>query len=88
MHIENPSEEEMTKIRTFIEAVKQDKISEEIRNDFTKFINEIPCKNIVLGCTEIPVLYALVKGGIHGKNVIDPLTCALNKFKKYVLEEK
>ncbi len=54
-----PSQVYYNQIRTFIEGVKQNNITKELIINFYSFLNIISnnnTKNIVLGCTEFPVL--------------------------------
>ena len=37
---------------------------------------------VLLGCTELPVLYELYKSEIENKNVLDPLYMSLVKIKE------
>lgn len=68
-------------VRMWIEAVKGDQISEGVLCDFSDTINEIEEKAVILGCTELPVLYGLC-GNRVSKNVYDPLECAIRFLKR------
>lgn len=85
VQVEKPTEYELKKIRSFIEAVKQNKIDETVQKNFADFINNINCTEIVLGCTEMPIIYSQIKDNIFNKNIIDPLSCALSRFKERYL---
>ena len=75
-----PSKKEQAEIRKYIEAVKQNKITQEIKMDFAQFIYEIECKQILLGCTEIPVLCQSMDKIIN-KTIIDPLEYVCKELK-------
>ena len=65
-------EEDYKKFRDWIEAVKQQNITQEIKDDFIKYVNSSEYDNIILGCTELPILYNLCKDYIN-KKIYDPL---------------
>lgn len=65
------------RIRMWIESVKQQKITDEIKNDFINFICENNSNTIILGCTELPILYRLCRESIN-KKIYDPLQCAID----------
>lgn len=75
-----PQKEEYILLRECIEAVKQNKYSDEIEALFKKLMYkyELP---YILGCTELPILYEryLVNSGIK---VYDPLLITLKKLKE------
>ena len=85
--IKNPKKEEFSKLRNWIEAVKQQKIDKETMDDFIKYINNSKDKNIILGCTELPILYELCKKKIK-KNIVDPLECTIEYLKEKQNETK
>lgn len=61
-----------SEIREYIESVKQSKINDEIKNKFISFVNGIKDDTVLLGCTELPIIYDLCKNEIN-KKVYDPL---------------
>lgn len=73
-----PDERDFEKLRGFIESVKRNEVDNEIIDDFVEYINErgIP---VILGCTELPVIYSECKNRID-QRVYDPLDAALNKL--------
>lgn len=75
IELENITTQDYTLLRKWIEAVKISNITEEIKKSFIDKINNE--KNVILGCTELPILYDLCKEDIHA-NVIDPLECVIN----------
>lgn len=72
-----PTENELKIIRNCIESVKLDKITEEIKNDFKNLI--LKHDNIILGCTELPILYDKI---YINKNIFNPVEIALNYIKE------
>ena len=77
-----PREETFSKLRFYIEAVKTNNYNEDILHGFANFLKEQPSNNIILGCTEFPVIYDRMKqwlGGaeLYGINVCDPLETTL-----------
>lgn len=78
-----PSSQELAELRQFIEAVKQNKITDETVAAFSAFIEDVPCGSVILGCTELPVLYKQKKHGLkpYKKQVYDPLQCGINDLK-------
>ncbi len=71
---------EEARVREWIESVKTYTITSEIKDDFIHYINE-ECneQNIILGCTELPVLYKECKNRIN-KNIFDPLESVISKL--------
>lgn len=72
INIKSPSEEEFENLRFFIEAVKQNKITSDVLDKFVKYIEDIESDSIILGCTELPIIYSLCKEKIN-KKIFDPL---------------
>ena len=69
--IHSPTELEHTTIREWIEAVKNNHITKKVLDSFTETMNQE--KDIViLGCTELPILYEKCKNKITAK-IVDPL---------------
>ncbi len=79
----NVPEDEYKIIRECIEAVKQDNYENDIRDKFLNLINR--ADYVILGCTELPILYEKYRDGIMCKKAYDPLRLALEAIKK---EEK
>lgn len=75
-----PTEDEYSQLRDFIEAVKQNMITDEIVAKFCKFIDAFTEANVILGCTELPILYreCINRGFMSAKSISDPLQTALN----------
>jgi len=74
-----PAQEEYAKLRDCIEAVKQDKYSEEIRKTFLDLTNR--SDTLILGCTELPIIYEKYKDGVTCSKVYDPLLLGVLKLK-------
>lgn len=75
-----PNEDEYYLIRECIEAVKQNKFSEEIKNIFLDLINRYDF--CILGCTELPILYEKYKEFVTCQKAYDPLFLCLCKLKE------
>lgn len=80
-----PSEAELIKLRDFIEAVKQNKITDNILNNFIDYINNFDNNVIILGCTELPILYEKCKNKIF-KTIYDPLECTIDTLKNDIIQ--
>ena len=78
--VKAPGREDYAELRYFIEAVKQNTISAEVMRKFQVFADGFGQKNIILGCTELPVLYSeCMKNGLTFRsNIYDPLQSAIN----------
>lgn len=83
--IATPSGKNQERVVEFIEAVKQNVISETDIAEFAGFLNAVPNGDIVLGCTELPVLYehCLKRNLSIGKRVFDPIDSVI----KFLREE-
>lgn len=57
-----PTEDDYSQIRRFIEAVKRDEISRETIEQFCDFLDRFSVSNVILGCTEFPLLLEKAKG--------------------------
>lgn len=75
-----PSVDDYEKLRECIEAVKQNKYSDEVKNIFVDLMNQY--ESCILGCTELPILYDMYKNEISTKNVFDPLYLTVLELKK------
>lgn len=89
IHLINPGENHYGQIREFIEAVKQNKITYETYQKWIKFIEIFGCRDIILGCTEFPVLIEKLRQwdseSLLDKNVYhDPLEIVLKYLKKTI----
>ena len=75
-----PEKEEYSMIRECIEAVKQNKYSDKIRELFINLVNRYD--SCILGCTELPILYEKYKDDVDCTFVYDPLWIGLMKIKR------
>ena len=77
-----PTVNEYAELRCFIEAVKQNNITEDIKSRFVNYIENAETEVVILGCTELPIIYKECKGMFSDKKVIiDPIECAIKKIK-------
>lgn len=74
-----PSKDEYDKLRYCIESVKQNYYTEKTKLFFLELINKRT--NIILGCTELPVLYEKYKDELKKITVFDPIQITLNILK-------
>lgn len=75
-----PTKEEYYLIRECIEAVKQNKYSDDIKIKFLNLINKSNC--CILGCSELPILYAKYQESITCKKIYDPFLLGIKELKK------
>ena len=73
-----PSSDEYHKLRSCIEAVKQDDYSDEVKNMFLELVNRYD--SCILGCTELPVLYERYKEYVTCSRIYDPAGLALERI--------
>lgn len=66
-----PKQDDYHLIRECIEAVKQNKYTDDTLSQFLKLINR--SEACILGCTELPILYDKYKDAICCDRVFDPL---------------
>lgn len=80
----SPPQEKFFMLRNFIEAVKQDKFTAEVKDSFVNFVqgNIDSAQGVILGCTELPVMYDKCKERLGGINFYDPMIITLEKLKK------
>ena len=78
--LNSPGIDEFNTIRYFIEQVKTMHLTTNVINQFSAFIESLPCDNVVLGCTEFPILNKKMICSPQ-KNIWDPLEAVINKLK-------
>lgn len=83
----NPDEKYYAQIRYFIESVKQNFLNEDVFKRFIAFLKIFGCHDVVLGCTEFPVLVNALKQSGFSEDIEeycfwDPLTLTINKLKE------
>lgn len=74
-----PNQGQMVQLREFIEVVKQGKISDGTRKAFIEFVNTFPNEEVLLGCTELPIL---LENQMSSKRIIDPIQCVIDKLQR------
>lgn len=81
----SPLEEDYAQIRSFIEAVKQNRIDEKVVKEWFSFLEKFQCDNVLLGCTELPVLVKSIHENYKKYektfNYFDPLEEVLDVLK-------
>ena len=75
-----PEKEEYALLRECIEAVKQNKYSEEVKIDFLNLVNRYD--SCILGCTELPILHELYRDDVRCQAVYDPLELSVRVLKE------
>lgn len=84
--VQQPGESDYEEIRYFIECVKRNTLHKEAADRFICFLEEKKAKNVVLGCTEFPVLidYLREKHGevLNRYSFFDPLEMTVLRIKK------
>ena len=75
-----PDENDYQTLRDIIEAVKQNNYTDETKDKFLSLVNR--SKNIILGCTELPILYDKYQEGITCEKIYDPLKLTLEELHK------
>ena len=81
--ITTPPADRQREVVEFIETVKQNKITEKAVDDFARFLADSNAENIVLGCTELPVLYekCLRRNLNFNKKIFDPIDSVIKYLK-------
>ena len=75
-----PTIDDYKTLRNVIEAVKQDNYTIETKKEFLSLVNR--SKYVILGCTELPILYSKYLDDIKVDKAYDPLKLALEELKK------
>ena len=73
IEVASPSDEEQVLLRDFIEVVKQNKIDGGQRRRLYDYIESLGQSDVVLGCTELPVLYGNAPDVLATTRIHDPL---------------
>ena len=81
-----PEEEYFDSLRRMIEGVKQNHVTEALLQDFVCFLDEFGLRDVVLGCTEFPVLTEHALSLLLDKDYRfwDPLEIIIQKLKKTI----
>ncbi len=80
----NPGELYYDEIRYFIEGVKRNELSEDMAQRFMQFLESFKTKNVILGCTEFPVLVNYILGlglNLEEYYFLDPLEMTIMKLR-------
>lgn len=79
-----PDEADYTELRYFIESVKRNALDDEVCERFIKFLERFNEHDVVLGCTEFPILarYVTEKMGCNSYRFWDPLELTIEELKK------
>lgn len=81
--LDAPALDDCSVIREYIEIVKQNQGIQNAKARFYDFCEALPYENIILGCTELPVL--LPAGQLRsGKMLWDPLDAAIDYIKSII----
>lgn len=75
-----PNSDEYSLLRECIEAVKQNKYTDNIGDKFSTLVNKF--ETCILGCTELPILYEKYVDQVTCKKVYDPLLISLKNIKR------
>ena len=80
-----PERNEYGLLRECIEAVKQNKYTDVVKENFLRLLEgHINC---ILGCTELPIMYEKYREYISSRNIYDPLLLGLKKIRsEYVCD--
>lgn len=82
----NPTEDHYDEIRYFIESVKQNSLDEETFQRFGKFLSQFGCRDVILGCTEFPILVDSLRNSRYSEMIADycfwdPLALTIQRLK-------
>lgn len=85
----NPDEKYYDEIRYFIESVKRNSMNEETFRRFVTFLEEFACRDVVLGCTEFPILVDSIRKSQYAEKIADyrfrdPLELTIQKLKSMI----
>ena len=80
-----PERSEYGLLRECIEAVKQNKYTDVVEENFLRLLEGH--NNCILGCTELPIMYEKYKEKIPSKNIYDPLLLGLEKIRSEYIDD-
>ena len=86
IEVEPADEVIQARLRDFIEAVKQNQVTAEVMADFAAFVCGLGKADVILGCTELPLLVG--PGGIDGVALWDPMQAAIDLLVREVKKSK
>lgn len=81
VRLQSPGADEYSKIRAFIEDVKQHRVTARCKAQFHALCNDLSAQNIILGCTELPLLASDYDGD---KRLWDPLDAVIQQIKNVI----
>ena len=79
-----PEKQYWKEIRYFIECVKQNKYDSELKDRYLRFLGRYDVDNIILGCTEFPVLLKHIDMDKEIYNFYDPLTYGIQEIHRII----
>lgn len=86
IEVVQPPESDYDEIRYFIECVKQNKLDYNISDKFKIFIDKYAIENVVLGCTEFPILLDFINKHDVGRLIkyyfYDPMEIVIQYLKR------
>ena len=80
-----PERSEYGLLRECIEAVKQNKYTDAVEENFLKLLEGH--NNCILGCTELPIMYEKYREHISSRNIYDPLLLGLKKIRSEYIDD-
>lgn len=85
----NPNEKYYEEIRYFIESVKKNSMDEETFRRFSMFLSGFGCRDVILGCTEFPILIDSIRKSRYAEKITDyrfwdPLELTIQKLKSMI----
>lgn len=80
-----PERSEYGLLRECIEAVKQNKYTDVVEENFLRLLEGH--NNCILGCTELPIMYEKYKEKMPSKNIYDPLLLGLEKIRSEYIDD-
>lgn len=89
INTEIPTDDDLVRVRNYIEYVKQKKTDVETLENFVAFIDSLESKHVILGCTELPVIYkiCLDNGMSFEKEVVDPIQITIENVRSRYCSE-
>lgn len=79
----SPNQNQFHLLRNFIEAAKQNNITDHVLLDFFNYLSSFSTKAVILGCTELPILFNMGKLRQFNTNkvIFDPLQSSIKRLK-------
>lgn len=76
--IVSPKKSEYKILRNFIESVKQNLVGIDVIKSFETYVSSISYKNIIIGCTELPIISMQSNIESFGYRLYDPIDSAIS----------